>query len=196
MMNSYFTEPFQLATEAVGELFVTVGLKSAAGRVWACLYLSNIAMNAEELCDALSMSSGAVSMALNELMEVGIIHRGAKQKQRCFYYRAETEIWPLVKQIFKKRTRIQIERPIAKLKEAYIRLQKQNDATQESTPPSAHLIQLRHLVDLGDFALVLLEAFMKRTRVEMKAAQKWLSVSEKLGGEPLSRLRRRINLSK
>jgi hypothetical protein len=41
--------------------------------------------------------------------------------------------------------------------------------------------------------LDLADAFVDRTKVEVKAARKWLSVSGRLGGEPLSRLRRRIN---
>ncbi|MBN2343811.1 MAG: hypothetical protein JXX29_22105 [Deltaproteobacteria bacterium] len=183
-----------LATEAVGELFSTVGLKAASGRIWALLYLSATPLNAENIADTLSMSTGAVSMALNELMEVGIIHRGARQQSRYFYYRAETEMWPLVKRIFKERTKKQLERPIVKLKDA-LQMLDQTDLP-ENTEIASQVIQLRHLVDLGDFALVLADALMERTRVEMKAAQKWLSVSGKLGGEPLSRIRRRINLSK
>lgn len=134
-------------------------------------------------------------MALTELMKVGIVHRGAKQQSRCFYYRAETEMWPLMKKIFKERAKNQLEHPIAKLKEAFTQLESEV-SPDESTEMPPQLVQLRHLVDLGDFALVLLDAFMERTRVELKAAQKWLSVSGKLGGEPLSRLRRKINLTK
>ena len=58
------------------------------------------------------------------------------------------------------------------------------------------LEQVHHLVRVGEFIIDLLDAFVDRTRVELKAAQKWLSVSGKLGGEPFSRLRRAINASR
>ncbi|MBN2716411.1 MAG: hypothetical protein JXX14_11190 [Deltaproteobacteria bacterium] len=185
-------DPILLASDAVGTLFATAGMKSASGRVWGYLYLSNTPQSAEALADALSMSSGAVSMAITELMEVGIIHRGARSQSRRFYYRAETEMWPLVRRIFREKARIQLQQPIATLKQA-LHIMQQSQGDSDDDAPSAQLIQLRHLVDLADFAMVLFDAFLERTRVELKAAHKWLSVSGKLGGEPLSRLRRRLN---
>ena len=184
-------DPVLLAATAVGDLFSTVGLKAASGRIWGYLYLSNSPQNADDLAAALTMSSGAVSMAINELMDVGIIHRGARSQSRKFFYRAETEMWPLVRKIFQARARNQLEKPIAGLRHALQLMQSGGDT--DSAAPTTQLTQLRHLVDLADFAIVLLDAFLERTRVELKAAQKWLSVSGKLGGEPLSKLRRRMN---
>lgn len=186
------TEPILLATHAVGELFSTVGLKASSGRIWGYLYLSNTPQGAESLASALSMSSGTVSMGLNELMTVGIIHRGARSQSRKFYYQAETDMWTLVRRIFREHAKKQLEAPVTRLKHALKMMQDSSSANETSTM-DATVDQLRHLVDLADFAMVLLDAFMERTRVELKAAQKWLSVSGKLGGEPLSRLRRRLN---
>ncbi|MBN2527337.1 MAG: hypothetical protein JXR76_13160 [Deltaproteobacteria bacterium] len=184
--------PVLLATKAVGDLFATVGLKATSGRIWAYLYLSNSPQSAEAIAEKLSMSAGGVSMAIGELMDVGIIHRGARSRSRRFYYRAETEMWPLVRRIFRERAKNQLARPIAALKESLSMMQATESELGENEL-NEQLTQLRHLVDLADFAMVLLDAFMERTRVEIKAAQKWLSVSGKLGGEPLSRLRRRLN---
>lgn len=177
------------ALDAVADLFSTVGLKPGSGKIWAALYISDTPLSAEQLKKKLKMSSGAVSMALNELMNIEIVQRGAKQNNRSFYYRAETEIWVIVKKIFKERARVQISKPIEQLKISFEHLNSLGINPKE-------VEQLGHLVKLGGFALDLLDAFMERTRVELKAAQKWLSVSDKLGGEPLSRLRKKINLSK
>jgi DNA-binding transcriptional regulator GbsR (MarR family) len=190
--NKAIADPILRATNAVGELFATVGLKAASGKIWAILYLSNSPQSADDLAEALDMSAGGVSMALNELMEVGIVHRGARSCSRRFYYRAETEMWPLVRRIFRERAKNQLARPISTLKESLSAMEALSSG-DDNDPRTAQLIQLRHLVDLADFAMVLLDAFMERTRVEIKAAHKWLSMSGKLGGEPLSRLRRRLN---
>jgi len=100
-------------------------------------------------------------------------------------------MWQAIQRILKERTRARFAAPIQKIRDAEELLSR---ALAAGEPVDRTLFeQVRYLRRLSDFALNLFDAFVSRTRVEMKAARRWLSVSGRLGGEPLSRLRRRMS---
>ncbi len=181
--------PEELISEAASDIFARFGMRKVLGKVWSTLYLSPEPMDADQLREALDVSTGNLSMALNELMELGLIRRDTMPSQRKFFYSAETEMWNLITTIFRERERPRFMASIEKLSRAEAML-------EERDGDSFAVEQVRHLTELGNFVVDILDAFMDRTRVEMKAAQKWFSVSGKLGGEPLSRLRKRINAAR
>jgi DNA-binding transcriptional regulator GbsR (MarR family) len=182
----------KLVAGAASELFERLGLKRGLGRIWAALYLSPDPLDATSLKSALGISSGSLSMGLRELMELGLVHRTTPPGERRFYYRAEDEMWSAITRVFRERERQRMQELVERMKEAEALLLE--DADQDADEARGYAVErVRHLVSVGSFAIDLLDAFMDRTRVELKAAQKWLSMSGRLGGEPLSRLRRRIN---
>lgn len=177
---------------AATELFALLGLRKGAGRIWALLYLDGQTLDADTLRRDLGISSGAASMGLNDLMALGLVRRVGKPGERRMYYRAESELWPALTRIFKEKERSRIAQLLDAIKESRDELASEGARADEVDTIGLQQ-RLSHLAEVGDFVLDLLDAFTERTRVEMKAVQKWLSVSGKLGGEPLSRLRRRIN---
>jgi len=186
-----FDEAVALIASAASNIFSKVGLRPTLGRVWAALYISERSLNAKELQSMLGISSGALSMALGKLGEMGFVHREISAGSRQFFYRTESDMWSLITRLFKEHERAKIVSPLEKIKLAERLLEK----IDKNVDPSIEyrLEKVRHLVNLGEFVVDLLDVFIDRTRVEVKAAQKWLSVSGKLGGESFSRLRRRIN---
>jgi DNA-binding transcriptional regulator GbsR (MarR family) len=185
--------PEKLVIEAISELFLRAGLRSSSGLIWGALYLAPAPLGATEIRARTGLSSGAVSMGLNELLSLEIVHRSVEEGSRRFCYAVESEMWLIIKRIFKNRTRKQLLDPVLRIREA----EQAMSADPSNTPSSEFVLeQVRYLLRLGEFALDLFDAFLERTRVEMKAARKWLSVSGKLGGEPLSRLRRRLNATR
>jgi len=181
-----------LVAVAASEMFERLGLRSGLGRIWTALYLSAAPLDAVTLKSELGISSGSLSMGLRELMELGLVHRSTPAGERRFYYSAEDEMWPAITRVFRERERQRMLSVLDRIKEAEALLQDAADQQAEA-PPLYALERIRHLVSVGTFVIDLLDAFTDRTRVELKAAQKWLSMSGRLGGEPLSRLRRRIN---
>jgi len=176
----------ELIAEAAGDLLERFGMRRVLGRVWAALFLSEEPLDAEELRRLLGVSAGTLSMGLNELIELGLVRRETARTSRRFYYSAEDELWSLITTIYKERERERIAASVDKLRTAAGLL--------EGAEGGDHALnQARHLVEVSGFVLDLADAFVDRTKVEVKAARKWLSVSGRLGGEPLSRLRRRIN---
>ncbi len=182
-----------IVVDAAGKLFAQWGYREILGRVWALLYMSPDALDAKTLRERLSISSGALSMALKELDKLGIVYRETKEGKRRFFYRAETDIWRVITKIFKEHERKRLHDLLDRIQQA----EQQFEARAKSSPADElaqfQLEQVRHLVNVGQFTINLLDAFMERTKVELKAARKWLSVSGKLGGEPFSHLRKVIN---
>jgi DNA-binding transcriptional regulator GbsR (MarR family) len=182
----------------MGLVFERFGLRGVLGKVWTALYLEDRPIDAEELRDRIDVSAGTLSTALNELVDLGFVHRSGAPGERRFYYRAETEMWPLITRLFRERERARIVEIVETMRAAEAHFGAAGDATgavSDASPgPGAQRVEkVRHIISIAVFALDLLDAITERTRVEMKAARKWLEVSARLGGEPLNRLRKRIN---
>ena len=182
-----------LVAEAASELFERLGLRGGLGRIWTALYLSPDPLDASTLKSTLRISSGSLSMGLRELMELGLVQRTTPPGERRFYYQAEVEMWPAITRVFRERERARLVSLVERMKRAEALFVEGADQGEDAALAEYAVERVRHLSSVGSFAISLLDAFMDRTRVELKAAQKWLSMSGRLGGEPLSRLRRKIN---
>jgi DNA-binding transcriptional regulator GbsR (MarR family) len=136
-------------------------------------------------------------MAIKELMSVGIVYRVNVEGQKKLFYRSESDLWMMATQIFKKRARERLILILRQLEAAEHAFQAEDENSSQSPSERDYKLgQVGRLVVVGKSVIGLLDAIMERTKVEVVAAQKWRSVSEKLGGEPLSRLRRAINASR
>ena len=98
--------------DALGALMEFWGFKRVMGRVWTLLYLRGDALSASDLCDQLSISSGAASMALSELEHWAVIRRIRKAGDRREYFEAETDIWKMISRVLRERELVQIERAL------------------------------------------------------------------------------------
>jgi DNA-binding transcriptional regulator GbsR (MarR family) len=181
-------EAIELVVDTVGRLFEDSGYRALVGKVWATLLLMEEAADAATLRRKLGVSSGAMSMTLNELVNHGLVYRHTPPGERRFFYRAESDFWIVAKKVFQNRTHKRLVTMLEEIKKAE-RIVASHGGT------GFYLEQIRRMVNVGEFIIGLLSAIMDRTKVEMKALQKWLIVSEKMGGEPLSRIRRAINTS-
>src|ERR1700730_15514117 len=93
------------AADAVGALMEFWGFKRVMGRIWALL-------SASELCDQLSISSGAASMALAELEHWAVVRRIRRAGDRREYFEAETDVWKMISRVLRERELTQIERTL------------------------------------------------------------------------------------
>src|SRR4030065_727310 len=82
-------QPVLKVAEALGGLMEIWGCKRAMGRMWAALYLSPAPLAAQEIGERLAMSTGAVSMTLQELSKWGAIKRAWRPGDRRDYYEPE-----------------------------------------------------------------------------------------------------------
>ena len=95
-------------SDVVGRLMEFWGFKRNMGRVWAVLYLSPDPLSAEDLRQALSLSSGAVSMTLSELARWGVVRKVWIQGERKDFYAAEVQLWRMISRVFSEREKAEI----------------------------------------------------------------------------------------
>jgi DNA-binding transcriptional regulator GbsR (MarR family) len=89
--------------DAVGALIESWGFRRNMGRMWAVLYLEDHPLTAADLGERLGLSTGAVSMLVNELEQWGIIKRTWVVGERREHYAAETSIWKMISRVFRER---------------------------------------------------------------------------------------------
>lgn len=89
--------------DLIGRLMEFWGFKAVLGRVWAVLYLSPSPLSAAELGERLSVSAGAISMALGELQKWGVVRKAWRPGERRDYYEPETRIWKMVSRVLRER---------------------------------------------------------------------------------------------
>src|SRR5882724_8409026 len=140
------------AADAVGALMEFWGFKRVMGRVWALLYLRGDELSASELCDQLSISSGAASMALSELEHWAVVRRIRRAGDRREYFEAETDVWKMISRVLRERELTQIERTL----EVFERLRVDDIAER-----------LGKLVDLARVGRGLLVALVQQGRVDL-----------------------------
>jgi len=89
--------------DAVGALMEAWGFRRNMGRMWAVLYLENHPLTAADLGERLGLSTGAVSMLINELIQWNIIKKTWVVGERREHFEAETSIWKMVSRVFRER---------------------------------------------------------------------------------------------
>jgi DNA-binding transcriptional regulator GbsR (MarR family) len=186
-----------LVTEAAGRLFEHWDYRAVVGRVWALLILSSKPMDAQQIQESLGISAGATSMSLKELQDLELVYRELHTGKRRFFYTAESDYWVIATRIYRERERTRLESVLNQIKEAESALEQLYVGEKDDGKLGYQIEQVHKLATMGDFVIGILDAVMERTKVELKAAKKWLTVSGKMmGGEPLSRIRRRLNANR
>lgn len=156
-----------LAAETMGELVSFWGFKASMGRIWTLLYLSPDALPADEIADRTQLSAGAVSMALAELTQWGVIRRATVHAARKRHYAAETDIWTIVRRIFREREVRLVGRAVERFDAA---IQALEAARREDPDDEQVLFMLERLRGLHDLARVgqrILERFADVGRLSL-----------------------------
>ena len=118
--------------ETLGRLIEFWGFKRALGRVWALLYLAPRPLSAADIGERLAMSSGAVSMALNELQLWGVVSRVHKPADRKEYFSAEEDIWKMVTRVLSDRELREVEQAHENLSRSEQTLKQQAQESRDS----------------------------------------------------------------
>ncbi len=172
-----------IVSDVVGRLIEFWGFKRNLGRIWAVLYLSPEALSAEDLRHLLKLSSGAVSMSLNELLRWGIVRRVWVQGERRDFYVAEVQLWKMISRVFSEREKAEIDAAIEAFEEALVALdrQKQQVAGKRGAEHTKTLerIELQRqrigqLLDLSKLGKKLLDALLSTAKVDAEPLVRFL----------------------
>jgi DNA-binding transcriptional regulator GbsR (MarR family) len=113
--------------DAVGGLIEFWGFKRHLGRVWALLYFEARPLSAGDLQRGLSMSAGAVSMTLSDLLRWGVVKKTWLPGERRDFYEPETSIWKMVSRVFRERELRQIQTAIEAFDRGIAELERERD---------------------------------------------------------------------
>lgn len=95
--------------EQWGEMGARWGVSRSVAAVHAFLYLSEEALSADDLCEALSMARSNVSTALKELEGWELVFRESRMGDRKSYYRVQADVWEMARAIMKERKKREAE---------------------------------------------------------------------------------------
>src|SRR3954471_19372858 len=165
-MPSKETELLNEVADALGALMEFWGFKRLMGRVWTLLYLRGDALSAADLCEQLSISSGAASMALAELEHWAVVRRIRRPGDRREYFEAETDIWKMISRVMRERELTQIDRSLEVFERVRDRL-RTLPIPGERSRLEAIADRLGKLVDLARVGRGLLVALVQQGRVDL-----------------------------
>jgi DNA-binding transcriptional regulator GbsR (MarR family) len=150
-----------LAADAIGDIIEHWGFRKALGRVWTVLFLVADPMPAADIGERLSMSAGAVSMALTELQRWGVVRRVWKPGERREFFEAETDFWKMISKVFDERERLLAGSVRDRLEEASSLLARGRGAEAEVAHDRA-----QRLLSFVLVAQAALDGFIKSRRVD------------------------------
>ena len=155
-----------LVSDSIGRLIEFWGFTLNMGRLWAILYLSDQPLSAPEIQERLQLSSGAVSMTLNELTRWGVVKKVWLQGERRDHYAAEGNFWKMISRVFNERERVEVLDAIDIMEDAIRFL---NDKAKEPGQRARAQFQeerIRELLDLARLGKQLLDALIKDAKVD------------------------------
>jgi DNA-binding transcriptional regulator GbsR (MarR family) len=166
-----------VVSDVVGRLIEFWGFKRNMGRVWTVLYLSPDPLSAEDLRQALGLSSGAVSMTLSELARWGVVRKVWIQGERKDFYAAEVHLWRMISRVFNEREKSEVVAAIDAFEEALRQLDRtRRTAADPSTRMRAELQHERisQLLELAKLGKRMLDALVSTAKVDAEPLVRFL----------------------
>jgi HTH-type transcriptional regulator, glycine betaine synthesis regulator len=153
--------------DAVGALIEAWGFRRNMGRMWAVLYLEDHPLTAADLGERLGLSTGAVSMLVNELIQWGIIKKTWVVGERREHFEAETSIWKMISRVFRERELRWIRTAHDAFAEASRELEAGTAAETAAEPDPRHQLIASRVAGLAQLAEV--GAHLLQTMLEGEA---------------------------
>jgi len=155
-----------LVSDSIGRLIEFWGFKRNMGRLWTVLYLSDKPLSGPELQERLRLSSGAVSMTLNELMRWGVVKKVWLQGERRDHYEAEGNFWKMISRVFNERERVEVLDAIDSMRDALQYVNEKVRAKEDQQRAKFQRERIRELLDLAQIGKQLLDALVKDAKVD------------------------------
>ena len=163
-------------SDVVGKLIEFWGFKRNMGRVWSVLYLSPEPLSAEELRQSLELSSGAVSMTVNELLRWGVVRKVWVQGERKDFYTAEVQLWRMISRVFNEREKSEIVNAIEAFEDALVEVGKLRMSSDPKTRVRAELQyeRIKQLLELAKLGKRLLDTLLATAKMDAEPLVRFL----------------------
>ena len=103
-----------------GEMGSRWGINRTVGQIYALLFLSPRALNADEIAETLEFSRSNVSMGLKELQSWRLVNLRHQPGDRREYFEAPQDVWDIFRRLAEERRRREIEPTQSMLRSALL----------------------------------------------------------------------------
>lgn len=103
-----------------GALGSSWGINRTMAQIHALLLISQEPLSADEIMEELQVSRGNANMNLRALMDWGLVYKELKPGERREFFRAEKEMWEVVKKIIIQRKKKELEPMLKVLEEVSV----------------------------------------------------------------------------
>lgn len=103
-----------------GEMGSRWGINRTVGQIYALIFISQRALNADEIAEALEFSRSNVSMGLKELQSWRLVRLKHLPGDRREYFEAPADVWEIFRVLAEERRRREIEPTLSMLRTALL----------------------------------------------------------------------------
>ena len=126
-----------------GEMGSKWGINRTVGQIYALLYISPQALNADEIAETLAVSRSNVSMGLKELQAWRLVRLRHQPGDRREYFQAPDDVWEIFRVLAEERRRREIEPTLSMLRTALLQTP-HSDAERHA---QARMREMHDLID-------------------------------------------------
>lgn len=126
-----------------GEMGSRWGINRTVGQIYALLFISQRALNADEIAEALEFSRSNVSMGLKELQSWRLVRLKHLPGDRREYFEAPQDVWEIFRVLAEERRRREIEPTLSMLRNALL----EEPANEADRHAQQRMRQMHDLID-------------------------------------------------
>jgi len=126
-----------------GEMGSRWGINRTVGQIYALIFISQRALNADEISEALEFSRSNVSMGLKELQAWRLVRLRHLPGDRREYFEAPDDVWDIFRVLAEERRRREVEPTLSMLRMALLE-EPSNEADRHA---QARMRQMHELID-------------------------------------------------
>lgn len=126
-----------------GEMGSRWGINRTVGQIYALIFISQRALNADEIADTLEFSRSNVSMGLKELQAWRLVRLKHQAGDRREYFEAPGDVWEIFRVLAEERRRREIEPTLSMLRMALL----EEPASDAERHAQERMRQMHELID-------------------------------------------------
>jgi DNA-binding transcriptional regulator GbsR (MarR family) len=127
-----------------GEMGSRWGINRTVGQIYALIFVSPRAVNADEIAEALAFSRSNVSMGLKELQSWRLVNLRHLPGDRREYFDAPTDAWEIFRTLAEQRRRREIEPTLTMLRAALL----EQPGTEEDRVAQERMRGMHDLIEM------------------------------------------------
>ena len=127
-----------------GEMGSRWGINRTVGQIYALLYVSPRALNADDIGEALAFSRSNVSMGLKELQSWNLVRLQHLPGDRREYFQAPEDVWAIFRTLAEERRKREIDPTLSMLREALM----EGGVSGDDVHAQARMRQMHDLIEL------------------------------------------------